>query len=187
MRRRRLALVCALVMLLTLSPATPPPSRGLRGHRPRSRPSSPPESWPRRRRRDPNDPLTRGELETIVAGLTHTEAAHASLTHCRRSRWPRSTPGSSPRSGSPTRAKLFTQAAKPPASRLPPASATEAVARLLGLRTNHPAALDDLELLARPTQPPAPRPPSPPRACSSSADGTLRPSGAAGIASSCPR
>jgi cell wall-associated NlpC family hydrolase len=43
-------------------------------------------------------------------------------------------------------AKLFTQAAKSAGLAPPSRFGTEAVARLLGLRTNHPAALDALEL-----------------------------------------
>ena len=43
-------------------------------------------------------------------------------------------------------AKLFTQAAKTAGLKPPSRFGTEAVARLLGLRTNHPAALDALEL-----------------------------------------
>ena len=43
-------------------------------------------------------------------------------------------------------AKLFTQAVKTAGLKPPSRFGTEAVARLLGLRTNHPAALDALEL-----------------------------------------
>ena len=145
MRRRRLAHVCALVALLMLSPATAA--------------AKPKTSWAQAELKTvvaagimakaaaarPDDPLTRGELETIVAGLTHTQAA----------------PTSSPLAkvtmasldarlvtalGLADTAKLFTESAR--AAGLAPLSrfGTEAVARLLGLRTNHPAALDALEL-----------------------------------------
>ena len=43
-------------------------------------------------------------------------------------------------------AKLFTQAVKTAGLKPPSRFGTEAVARLLGLRINHPAALDALEL-----------------------------------------
>src|SRR5881397_2397226 len=75
MRRRRLAYVCALVTLLTLSPATAA--------------VKPETSWAQAELKTvvaagimaraaaarPDDPLTRAELETIVAGLTHTQGA----------------------------------------------------------------------------------------------------------------
>src|SRR5438874_2322007 len=73
MRRRRLSYVCALVMLLTVPPATAAAKPG--------------PSWPQAELKTavaaglmakegaarPNQPLTRSELETLVAGLTHLE------------------------------------------------------------------------------------------------------------------
>ena len=65
-------------------------------------------------------------------------------------------------------AKLFTQSAKTAGLAPPSRFGTEAVARLLGLRTNHPAALDALEL--SPGQPATrARPPTPRRGSCSSA------------------
>jgi cell wall-associated NlpC family hydrolase len=93
----------------------------------------------------PNDPLTRGALNALVAGLTERPAAaatqpalpvtmaqlDASLVRALRL-------GSA--------ASRFATTAR--AAGLAPASrfGTEVVARLLGLRTNHPADLDSLEL-----------------------------------------
>jgi cell wall-associated NlpC family hydrolase len=98
----------------------------------------------------PDDPLTRGELETISAGLLHVV------------RTTPSTPGTAVTMsgldaklvstlGLAETAKLFTQSAKT-AGLIPPSRfGNEAVARLLGLRTNHPASLDSIEL--SPTEP----------------------------------
>lgn len=94
----------------------------------------------------PNDPLTRGALETLVAGLTHaapvapsTPAATVTMTAL-DSRLVTAL-------GLGDAAKLFTQGAKAAGLTPPSRFGTEAVARLLGLRTNHPASLDALELL----------------------------------------
>ena len=114
----------------------------------------------------PNDPLDRGELADLVAGLTGKEA-----------------PARRPTPAPPvTIAQLDAQlvrGARAAAGRAPvlaPASArrgsiptryfgTEVVARLIGLRVNHPAAQDALEL--GPDDPPrAPRPPTRRRASS---------------------
>jgi cell wall-associated NlpC family hydrolase len=93
----------------------------------------------------PQDALTRGELETISAGLLHAVPT---------------TPATPPATvtmtgldaklvdtlGLAETAKLFTQNAKVAGLTAPSRFGTEAVARLLGLRTNHPAALDSIEL-----------------------------------------
>jgi cell wall-associated NlpC family hydrolase len=93
----------------------------------------------------PDDPLTRGELETISAGLLHV---------------PRTTPSTPTATvtmsgldanlvstlGLTETAKLFTQGAKTAGLNPPSRFGNEAVARLLGLRTNHPASLDSIEL-----------------------------------------
>jgi cell wall-associated NlpC family hydrolase len=98
----------------------------------------------------PNDGLTRGEMETISAGLLHV---------------PATTPNTSSTAvtlgaldaklvttlGLSDTAKLFAQNARTAGLAPPTRFGTEAVARLLGLRTNHPAALDKLEL--SPNQP----------------------------------
>jgi cell wall-associated NlpC family hydrolase len=98
----------------------------------------------------PQDPLTRADLATLVAGLTQ--------------QLPR--PVSNPTATvtvagldsklvgalglAPTAAQIL-QAARDAGLRPPTRFGTEVVARLLGLRFNHPAAHDDLELL--PTDP----------------------------------
>ena len=93
----------------------------------------------------PNDPLTRGELETMAAGLLHAVPATPS------------TPADSvtisaldaklvATLGLTDTARLFTQNAKAAGLAPPSRFGTETVARLLGLRTNHPASLDNLEL-----------------------------------------
>jgi cell wall-associated NlpC family hydrolase len=93
----------------------------------------------------PNDPLTRGQLETIAAGISHVDpvvpatpatpvtmaALDARLVTAL---------------GLTDSAKLFTQAARNAGLAPPSRFGTEAVARLLGLRTNHPAGQDRLEL-----------------------------------------
>src|SRR5215831_11785035 len=93
----------------------------------------------------PQDPLTRGELETIDAGLLHTvpatrSASTATVTMTGLDASLVNTLGLT------ETAELFTQNAKTAGLTPPSQFGTEAVARLLGLRTNHPAALDSLEL-----------------------------------------
>jgi cell wall-associated NlpC family hydrolase len=93
----------------------------------------------------PNDPLTRGELETIVAGLTHAEPvapAKPSATVTMAALDSRLVG----MLGLTETAKLYTQSAKAAGLAPPSRFGTETVARLLGLRTNHPAGLDRLEL-----------------------------------------
>src|SRR5919204_2105627 len=142
--RRRLTHVCLLVTLLAWSPAAaakPAPSwaqaelktvvaAGLMAKEAAAR---------------PNDPLTRAQLETMADGLLHV---------------PVGTPSSPDATVTMTAldarlvnvaglgdtAKLFTQNAKAAGLVTPSRFGTEAVARLLGLRTNHPAALDSIEL-----------------------------------------
>ena len=93
----------------------------------------------------PDDALTRGELETISAGLLHvaptTPTAPATkITMAGLDAKLVSTLGLT------DTAKLFTQSAKTAGLTPPSRFGNEAVARLLGLRTNHPAALDSIEL-----------------------------------------
>jgi cell wall-associated NlpC family hydrolase len=105
----------------------------------------------------PSDPLTQDELRDLVAGLSQGS--------------PRLAPRSVPRpAASVTMAQLdaalvralgfgdeasgFYQAAAAAGLRPPARFGTEVVARLLGLRTNHPAGQDDLERLP---SDPAPR------------------------------
>src|SRR6059058_5796668 len=144
MRRRLLPPVCMLITLLAWSPvaaAKPAPSwaqaelkavvaAGLMAKEAAAR---------------PNDPLTRAELETLTAGLLHVPPATST------------TPGATvtisaldsrlvTKLGLGETAKLFAANAKSAGLTPPSRFGTEAVARLLGLRTNHPAALDSLEL-----------------------------------------
>jgi cell wall-associated NlpC family hydrolase len=93
----------------------------------------------------PNEPLQRGELETLIAGLTHIEPVAAPT--------PSSTVTITSLDarlvgalGLTDSAKVLVQGAKTAGLSPPSRFGTEAVARLLGLRTNHPAALDKLEL-----------------------------------------
>jgi cell wall-associated NlpC family hydrolase len=93
----------------------------------------------------PQGPLTRGELETISAGLLHAVPAAPSV--------PTATVTMSGLDaelvstlGLTDTARLFTQEAKLAGLTTPSRFGTEAVARLLGLRINHPAALDSIEL-----------------------------------------
>lgn len=94
----------------------------------------------------PDDPLTRVALEQLVAGLTQNApnvvaSPDATVTMT----------GLDARLvnalGLGDTAKTFLQAAKDAGIAPPTRFGTEAVARLLGLRTNHPAAQDNLELL----------------------------------------
>ena len=98
----------------------------------------------------PNDPLTRGALTALVAGLVPGET-------------PVSTRPADPVTMAQLDATLvralglndaaseFAAAARTAGLAPPSRFGTEVVARLLGLRTNHPAQLDSLELL--PSQP----------------------------------
>jgi len=93
----------------------------------------------------PNNPLNRVELETLVAGLAHVEAVpprtpSATVTMATLDSRLVATLGLA------DTAKLFTLGAKTAGLTAPSRFGTEAVARLLGLRTNHPAELDKLEL-----------------------------------------
>ena len=77
----------------------------------------------------PNDPLTRGVLEQLIAGLTHTTPRSASRRHrCGL--------------GLTDAAKTFAAGARAAGLTVPSRFGNEATARLLGLRTNHPAAQD---------------------------------------------
>jgi cell wall-associated NlpC family hydrolase len=93
----------------------------------------------------PNDALTRGELDTISAGLLHLPVtvpttSTATVTMSGLDAKLVSTLGLA------DTAKLFVQSAKTAGLAPPARFGNEAVARLLGLRTNHPASLDKLEL-----------------------------------------
>jgi cell wall-associated NlpC family hydrolase len=93
----------------------------------------------------PNDPLTRGQLETISSGLLHVtpakpSTAAATVTISALDAKLVTTLGLS------STAKVFAQNAKAAGLAPPARFGTEVVARLLGLRTDHPASLDALEL-----------------------------------------
>jgi cell wall-associated NlpC family hydrolase len=98
----------------------------------------------------PNDPLTRIALEQLVAGLTHTAptlvnnpTAPVTITNL-DARLVNAL-------ALTDTAKLLQQSIVAAGLKPPSRFGTEAVARLLGLRTNHPASQDNLELL--PNQP----------------------------------
>jgi cell wall-associated NlpC family hydrolase len=94
----------------------------------------------------PNDTLTRGELSTLVAALTRQPAVPADD--------PSAAVTVSQLDSSLVRAiqlsdsaAMFLSAARSAGLAVPARFGTETVARLLGVRTNHPARDDDLELL----------------------------------------
>jgi cell wall-associated NlpC family hydrolase len=93
----------------------------------------------------PQAPLTRAELETISAGLLHAVPATptAPTTTVTMTGLDAKLVSTLGLTGT---AQLFTEEAKVAGLTPPSRFGTEAVARLLGLRTNHPAALDSLEL-----------------------------------------
>jgi len=144
MRRRLIPLVCMLVTLLAWSTDAA---------------AKPATSWAQAELRAvvaaglmakqaaarPNDPLTRGQLETISAGLLHAApvtpgAPTAAVTMSGLDARLVATLGLS------DTAKLFAQDATTAGLTPPARFGNEVVARLLGLRTNHPAALDSIEL-----------------------------------------
>ena len=94
----------------------------------------------------PDDPLTRGELTALAAGLTQqlpkpSTAPDVPVTIAQLdSKLVRVL-------GLRDAAAAFTRGAAAAGIAPPARFGTEVVARLLGLRTNHPAAHDDLELL----------------------------------------
>jgi cell wall-associated NlpC family hydrolase len=94
----------------------------------------------------PDDSLTQGELATLVAGLTKQPASvpadpTASVTITQLDARLVRALGLAPA------AKAFYDGARAAGLAAPSRFGTETVARLLGLRTNHPAKQDDLELL----------------------------------------
>jgi cell wall-associated NlpC family hydrolase len=146
MRRRRLAYVCALVALLTLSPATAAAKSGTSWAQAELKTVVAAGIMAKAAAARPDDPLTRGELETIVAGLTHTPATEPTSNGSAKVTMAALNARLVTALGLADTAKIFTQAARAAGLAPPSRFGTEAVARLLGLRTNHPAALDALEL-----------------------------------------
>jgi cell wall-associated NlpC family hydrolase len=98
----------------------------------------------------PNDPLTRGALTALVAGLTSQRptATTESTTPVTMAQLDSTLVRGLGLSGA---AAEFSAVARSAGLTPPSRFGTEVVARLLGLRTNHPAQLDSLELL--PSQP----------------------------------
>ncbi len=152
MRRRRLAYVCALVTLLTLSPATAAAKSGTSWAQAELKTVVAAGIMAKAAAARPDDPLTRRELETLVAGLTHTQAPVLTSTGSAKVTMAALDARLVTALGLSQSAKIFTQAARTAGLAPPSRFGTEAVARLLGLRTNHPASLDALEL--SPGEPP---------------------------------
>jgi cell wall-associated NlpC family hydrolase len=98
----------------------------------------------------PNDPLTRGALTALVAGLT-SELPAASTQSAAPVTVAQLDATLVRGLGLTHAAAQFATAARSAGLAPPSRFGTEVVARLLGLRTNHPAQLDSLELL--PSQP----------------------------------
>ena len=98
----------------------------------------------------PNDPVTRGALTGLVAGLTE-EPSTASLTSPAPVTMAQLDATLVRALGLSDAASTFAAAARNAGLKPPSRFGTEVVARLLGLRTNHPTQLDSLELL--PSQP----------------------------------
>ena len=94
----------------------------------------------------PNDALTQGELAALVAGLTNrpVQAAVGASTPVTITQLDARLVGAL---GLGNAAAGFQRGARAAGLAPPARFGTEVVARLLGLRTNHPAAQDDLELL----------------------------------------
>jgi cell wall-associated NlpC family hydrolase len=94
----------------------------------------------------PNDPLTRHALVTLIGGLTHSTPAPPAAPAAQVTM-----AGLDARLvnalGVSDAASLFQHAARSSGLAPPSRFGTEAVARLLALRTNHPASQDELELL----------------------------------------
>ena len=94
----------------------------------------------------PTDPLTKGELATLMAGLTNQLPAAVANPAA-----PVTVAQLDARLvkllGLSTAARTFLDGARAAGLATPSRFGTETVARLLGLRTNHPARQDDLELL----------------------------------------
>ncbi|MDQ2967833.1 MAG: C40 family peptidase [Actinomycetota bacterium] len=146
MRCRRLAYVWALVILLTLSPAYAAAKPGTSWAQAELETVVAAGIMAKAAAARPDSPLTLGELENIVAGLTHTQAA-APASPTTKVTMAALDARLVAALGLSDSARLFTQSAKTAGLKPPSRFGTEAVARLLGLRTNHPAALDALELL----------------------------------------
>jgi cell wall-associated NlpC family hydrolase len=141
--RRRLLYACALLMLLSVSPAAAKP--GTSWAQAELKAVVDAGLMAREAAARPNSPLTRGQLETLAAGLARLEIV------------PPAKPGATVTIaaldarlvgalGLTETAKIFSQGARAAGLAPPSRFGTETVARLLGLRTNHPAGRDRFEL-----------------------------------------
>jgi len=145
MRRRLLPHVCMLITLLAWSSdAAAKPATSWAQAEPRAVVAA--GLMAKETAARPQDSLTRGELETISAGLLHvvptaTTAASTTVTMSGLDAKLVSTLGLTDSAG------MFTEGAKVVGLTPPSRFGNEVVARLLGLRTNHPAKQDSLELL----------------------------------------
>lgn len=99
----------------------------------------------------PNDPLTRGALTSLVAGLTSEPPATSTAQSSAPVTIAQLDATLVRALGLADTAAQFASTVRSAGLAPPSRFGTEAVARLLGLRTNHPARLDSLELL--PSQP----------------------------------
>ena len=99
----------------------------------------------------PNNVLTRGALSNLEAGLNTTEPQATRSSSAAPATMAELDAGLVRALDLRASAAEFTSAARAAGLKTPTRFGTEVVARLLGLRTNHPAQLDSLELL--PNQP----------------------------------
>jgi cell wall-associated NlpC family hydrolase len=164
MSRRIFVTACAAA-LLAAAPATgstpTPPGQGTPPSRPAPKPVPKRRSWADSQIRlvvshglmatdvasfRPDDPLTQAALADLVAGLTYTAPAPVANPSA-----PVTIAGLDTKLvralGLATAAGDFVRAARAVGLSPPRRFGTEVTARLLGLRYNHPAAEDDLELL----------------------------------------
>src|SRR4029453_18523817 len=144
MRRRR-SLLCAIVAVLAVTPAGAAKSSSWAQPQIKAVVAAglmAPDTASFR----PDDPLTRGALGEPVSGLTEsTPVAPANpAAEVTIAALDARLVGAL---GLSDTTKLFTTGARAAGLNVPARFGNEATARLLGLRTNHPAAQDDLELL----------------------------------------
>ena len=94
----------------------------------------------------PDDPLTRGALEQLVAGLTDSKPVTPAnpAANVTMAALDARLVGAL---GLTDASRLFADGGRAAGLAVPSRFGSEATARLLGLRTNHPAAQDELELL----------------------------------------
>jgi cell wall-associated NlpC family hydrolase len=161
---RRIFLTACTVALLAAGPATgsipTPPGQGAPSSKPAPQPAPKRRSWADTQIRlvvsrglmardvasfRPDDPLTRGALADLVAGLSDTAPAPVVNPTA-----PVTIAGLDTKLvralGLAVAAGDFVRGARAVGLRPPARFGTEVTARLLGLRYNHPAAEDDLEL-----------------------------------------